>query len=153
VNEKLDVYSFGVVLLELTTGRVANDGGAEYCLVEWAWRRYKAGGPLRDVVDGSVRAFEQDAVAVFVLGVICTGDDAASRPSMKQVLQQLLRYDRTASVAGACQVDVYDDDDARAQLPAGKKGDQGFKKSSRDGGRVFWGGEDEDSGDFVAHPV
>jgi serine/threonine protein kinase len=49
VNQKVDVYSFGVVLLELATGRVANDSSkdaADCCLVEWAWRRYKAGDPL-----------------------------------------------------------------------------------------------------------
>ncbi|GJN19400.1 hypothetical protein PR202_gb06677 [Eleusine coracana subsp. coracana] len=155
VNEKVDVYSFGVVLLELATGRVANDGGAEWCLVEWAWRRYKAGDPLQDVVDATVRdrdaAFVQDAVAVFVLGVICTGDDAASRPSMKQVLQQLVRYDRTASVAGACQVDGCEDGDVkRAELTAGKKA--AAAKSSVDDGRAYWDG-DEESGSFVAHPA
>ncbi|GJM90669.1 hypothetical protein PR202_ga06971 [Eleusine coracana subsp. coracana] len=153
VNEKVDVYSFGVVLLELATGRVANDGGAEWCLVEWAWRRYKAGGPLQDVVDATVRdrdaAFVQDAVAVFVLGVICTGDDAASRPSMKQVLQQLVRYDRTASVDGCENGDV-----ERAQLTAGKKGDKAAAaKSSVDASpAAYWDG-DEESGSFVAHPA
>ncbi|KAL5661202.1 hypothetical protein ACJX0J_028327, partial [Zea mays] len=51
VNEKVDVYSFGVVLLELTTGMVANDSGADLCLAEWAWRRYQKGAPFDDVVD------------------------------------------------------------------------------------------------------
>ncbi|TVU33168.1 hypothetical protein EJB05_24954 [Eragrostis curvula] len=151
VNEKVDVYSFGVVLLELATGRVANDGGAECGLVEWAWRRYKAGGQLHDVVDAGIRdkaAFVQDAVAVFVLGVICTGDDAASRPSMKQVLQQLLRYDRTASVEVACQDGCDDDGVASGRLPAaGKKGDRAVATS-----KVLWDGGEE-SGSFVAHPV
>ncbi|RLM78794.1 receptor-like protein kinase HSL1 [Panicum miliaceum] len=153
VNQKVDVYSFGVVLLELATGRVANDDGAECCLVEWAWRRYKAGGPLHDVVDGGIRdraVHAKDAVAVFLLRVMCTGDDATSRPSMKQVLQQLLQYDRTSSVAGACR-DGGDDDIARAQLPKGRKGEQGAKRPLDSGGE-FWDG-DEESGGFVAHPV
>ncbi|KAG2649650.1 receptor-like protein kinase HSL1 [Panicum virgatum] len=153
VNEKVDVYSFGVVLLELATGRVANDDGAECCLVEWAWRRYKAGGALHDVVDGGIRdraVHARDAVAVFLLGVMCTGDDAPSRPSMKQVLQQLLQYDRTASVAGACRDGG--DDVSRAELPKGrKKGDQGARRALDSGGE-FWDG-DEESGGFVAHPV
>ncbi|GJN19369.1 hypothetical protein PR202_gb06639 [Eleusine coracana subsp. coracana] len=38
VNEKVDVYSFGVVMLELTTGRVANGGGEDCSLAQWAWR-------------------------------------------------------------------------------------------------------------------
>ncbi|CAN6278037.1 unnamed protein product [Urochloa humidicola] len=50
VNEKVDVYSFGVVLLELVTGQAANDSEAE-----WAWRRYKAGGALHDVVDTNIQ--------------------------------------------------------------------------------------------------
>ncbi|PUZ74777.1 hypothetical protein GQ55_1G092400 [Panicum hallii var. hallii] len=153
VNQKVDVYSFGVVLLELATGRVANDDRAECCLVEWAWRRYKAGGPLHDVVDGDIRdraVHAKDAVAVFLLGVMCTGDDATSRPSMKQVLQQLLQYDRTSSVAGACR-DGGDDDIARAQLPKGRKGEQDAKRPLDSGGE-FWDG-DEESGGFVAHPV
>jgi len=153
VNEKVDVYSFGVVLLELATGRVANDDGAECCLVEWAWRRYKAGGALHDVVDGGIRdraVHARDAVAVFLLGVMCTGDDAPSRPSMKQVLQQLLQYDRTASVAGACRDGG--DDVSRAELPKGrKKGEQGARRALDSGGE-FWDG-DEESGGFVAHPV
>jgi len=153
VNEKVDVYSFGVVLLELATGRVANDDGAECCLVEWAWRRYKAGGALHDIVDGGIRdraVHARDAVAVFLLGVMCTGDDAPSRPSMKQVLQQLLQYDRTASVAGACRDGG--DDVSRAELPKGrKKGEQGARRALDSGGE-FWDG-DEESGGFVAHPV
>ncbi|RCV04780.1 hypothetical protein SETIT_1G028700v2 [Setaria italica] len=157
VNEKVDVYSFGVVLLELVTGLAANDGAAEWCLVEWAWRRYKAGGPLHDAVDGGIRdraVHVRDAVAVFLLGVMCTGEDAASRPTMKQVLQQLIQYDRTASVAGACR-DARDDDDdnaARAQLGKGKKGDRGVK-GALDSGGEFWDGDVEMSSGFVAHPV
>nr|CDI66503.1 putative hypothetical protein [Saccharum hybrid cultivar R570] len=154
VNQKVDVYSFGVVLLELATGRVANDSskdGAECCLVEWAWRRYKAGGPLHDVVDESIQdraVYAEDAVAVFVLGVMCTGDDAPSRPSMKQVLQQLARYDRTASVAGACR----DGRDVEVgQVPKGKQGRHQAAKRSYDVG-AFLGG-DEESGNFVARPV
>ncbi|XP_066321562.1 receptor-like protein kinase HSL1 [Miscanthus floridulus] len=154
VNQKVDVYSFGVVLLELVTGRVANDSrkdAAECCLVEWAWRRYKAGGTLHDVVDESIQdraVYIGDAVAVFVLGVMCTGDDAPSRPSMKQVLQQLARYDRTASVAGACR----DGRDVElGQVPKGNQGRHQATKRSYDVG-AFLGG-DVESGNFVARPV
>ncbi|KAF0934216.1 hypothetical protein E2562_023470 [Oryza meyeriana var. granulata] len=153
VNEKVDVYSFGVVLLELTTGRVANDGGADYCLAEWAWRRYKAGVALYDVVDESIQdraAFLEDAVAVFLLGVICTGDDPASRPSMKEVLEQLVQYDRTSSVAAACR-----DDSGGVPFSKAKKDGQG-KSSSAGTGKVWGAGAgdgDEDSCSFVAHPV
>ncbi|KAG7984193.1 hypothetical protein I3843_04G146000 [Carya illinoinensis] len=36
INEKIDVYSFGVIILELTTGRKANDGDEHSSLAEWA---------------------------------------------------------------------------------------------------------------------
>ncbi|XP_040376752.1 receptor-like protein kinase 5 [Oryza brachyantha] len=157
VNEKVDVYSFGVVLLELATGRVANDGGADHCLAEWAWRRYKAGGALHNVVDGSIlqdrAAFLEDAVAVFLLGVICTGEDPATRPSMKEVLEQLVQYDRTSSVATACR-----DDSGGVTFSKAKKDGQGKSSSSSAGatGKVWGAGAvdgDEDSCSFVAHPV
>ncbi|CAO2037778.1 unnamed protein product [Urochloa humidicola] len=162
VNEKVDVYSFGVVLLELVTGRAANDDEAEWCLVEWAWRRYKAGGSLHDVVDGNIRdraVHVGDAVSVFLLGVVCTAEDAASRPSMKLVLQQLLRYDRTASVADACRDDERGEDDdniSRGQVGKGtkKKGDARGVKGGMGSGGGFWDGDvDMSSGGFVAHPV
>ncbi|KAJ1254492.1 hypothetical protein BS78_K050100 [Paspalum vaginatum] len=152
VNQKVDVYSFGVVLLELVTGRVANDSRADCCLVEWAWRRYKAGAHLHDVVDESIQdraVHVDDAVAVFLLGVMCTGDDAPFRPSMKQVLQQLCRYDRTSSVAAACRDGP--DDLVAAQLPKGKQAMELGAKRSLDTG-TFWEG-DQESGNFVARPV
>ncbi|KAF7089541.1 hypothetical protein CFC21_092494 [Triticum aestivum] len=95
VNGKVDVYSFGVVLLELTTGRVANDGGLEYCLAEWAWRQYQEYGLSIDLLDEDIRdpANIEDAFAVFTLGVICTGGQPSVRPSMKDVLYALLRFE------------------------------------------------------------
>jgi hypothetical protein len=55
VNEKVDVYSFGVVLLELTTGKKANDGGELGCLAEWARHHYQSGASILDVIDKSIR--------------------------------------------------------------------------------------------------
>jgi hypothetical protein len=103
VNEKVDVYSFGVVLLELTTGKVANDGGADFCLAEWAWRRYQKGPPFNDVVDEHIcdPAYMSDILSVFTLGVICTGENPPARPSMKEVLQHLIRWDRMSAEAQA----------------------------------------------------
>ncbi|CAD6339226.1 unnamed protein product [Miscanthus lutarioriparius] len=93
VNEKVGVYSFGIVLLELTTGKVANDSCVDLCLAEWAWQRYQKGAPFNDIVDKAIRqpAYMQDILSVFTLGVICTGENPLTWPSMKEVLQQLIR--------------------------------------------------------------
>ncbi|XP_062206816.1 receptor-like protein kinase HSL1 [Phragmites australis] len=93
VNEKVDVYSFGVVLLELTTGKEANSGGEHGCLAEWARHHYQSGGSISDATDKSIRyaGYSDEIEAVFRLGVMCTGDSPSSRPTMKDVLQILLK--------------------------------------------------------------
>jgi serine/threonine protein kinase len=98
VNEKVDVYSFGVVLLELCTGRGPQDGGTESgsCLAKWASKRFKNGSPCVDLVDGEIQdpAYLDDMVAVFELGVTCTGEDPALRPPMSEVLHRLVQCGR-----------------------------------------------------------
>ncbi|KAL6616047.1 hypothetical protein ACP70R_038317 [Stipagrostis hirtigluma subsp. patula] len=93
VNEKVDVYSFGVVLLELTTGKTANDGGEHGCLAEWARHHYQSGGSIPDATDRCIRyaGYSDEIEAVFRLGVMCTCDLPSSRPTMKDVLQILLK--------------------------------------------------------------
>ncbi|KAK8938967.1 Leucine-rich repeat receptor-like serine/threonine-protein kinase BAM1 [Platanthera zijinensis] len=105
VNEKVDVYSFGVVLLELVTGREAGDGGEEDDgnLTDWAWRRYKESGwTVADAVDeeiaGDSSEWVEEAEVVFRMGLICTGWDPASRPTMKEVLQVLMKLGRGREV-------------------------------------------------------
>jgi serine/threonine protein kinase len=151
VNEKVDVYSFGVVLLELTTGKVANDSGADMCLAEWAWRRYQKGAPLDDVVDEAIRepAYMQDILSVFTMGVICTGENPLTRPSMKEVLHQLIRCEQIAAEAEACQVDY--DGGGVPLLESKKKGSR--RRNFSDSGRWNGSDDDEDSGNFVVHVV
>jgi kinase len=151
VNEKVDVYSFGVVLLEFTTGKVANDSGAELCLAEWAWKRYQKGAPFDDVVDEAIRepAFVQDILSVFTLGVICTGENPPARPSMKEVLQHLVRCDRMSAEAQVCHMDSEGGGGGTPLLEAKKKGSR--RRSMSNSGR--WDEDDEDSGNFVVHVV
>ncbi|CAO2037909.1 unnamed protein product [Urochloa humidicola] len=110
VSEKVDVYSFGVVLLELATGRGPQDGGTESgsCLAKWASKRHRSGSGSCsvDLVDGEIQepAYLDEMVAVFELGVACTGEDPASRPPMSEVLHRLLQCHRSRQMA-------VDDDD------------------------------------------
>jgi len=93
VNEKVDVYSFGVVLLELTTGKEANDGGGHGNLAEWARHHYQSGGSIPDAMDKSIRyaGYSDEIEVVFRLGVLCTADLPSSRPTMNDVLQILVK--------------------------------------------------------------
>ncbi|CAL4903907.1 unnamed protein product [Urochloa decumbens] len=93
VDEKVDVYGFGVVLLEITTGRKANDGGEHISLAQWAEQHYRSGGSIPDATDISIRyaGYTDEIETVFKLGVKCTGNSPSSRPTMKDVLQILLK--------------------------------------------------------------
>ncbi|TKW16694.1 hypothetical protein SEVIR_5G316100v4 [Setaria viridis] len=93
VSEKVDVYSFGVVLLELTTGKEANDGGEHGCLADWARHHYQSGGSIPDATDKSIRydGYSDEIEVVFRLGVLCTADMPSSRPTMNDVLQILVK--------------------------------------------------------------
>ncbi|XP_073006815.1 uncharacterized protein [Typha latifolia] len=102
VNEKVDVYSFGVVLLELTTGREANDGGGHGSLAEWTWRHLQDGNEISDAIAKEIRdpAYLAEIEVMFKLGIICTGTLPSTRPTMKEVLQMLLRCEQMHQVAG-----------------------------------------------------
>nr|XP_048321698.1 receptor-like protein kinase 5 [Ziziphus jujuba var. spinosa] len=93
VNEKIDVYSFGVVLLELATGRQANQGDEHTSLAEWAWRHVQEGNDIVEALDEEVKEprYLEEMRSVFKLGIICTGTLPSTRPSMKEVVHILLR--------------------------------------------------------------
>lgn len=92
----MDVFSFGVVLLELTTGRRANDMGEHGGLAKWAWQQFQEDGGLIYVIDEVVQvpAYLYTVEVVLKLGLMCTGPSPSSRPSMKEVLQVLTWCDR-----------------------------------------------------------
>ncbi|XP_076949023.1 uncharacterized protein LOC143621501 [Bidens hawaiensis] len=91
INERIDVYSFGVVLLELVTGREANEGDEDLNLAEWAWKHYGEGDSVAGALDPQINGFMEEMSTVFKLGLICTSTLPSSRPSMKDVLEILRR--------------------------------------------------------------
>ncbi|XP_042977289.1 receptor-like protein kinase 5 [Carya illinoinensis] len=93
INEKIDVYSFGVILLELTTGRKANDGDEHSSLAEWALRHIQDGKLIGDALDEEVKepCHLNEMCHVFKLGLYCTSTQPSTRPSMKEVLKVLLQ--------------------------------------------------------------
>ncbi|KAF5726022.1 hypothetical protein HS088_TW23G00759 [Tripterygium wilfordii] len=97
LNEKIDVYSFGVILLELTTGKEANYGGEENsCLAVWAWRHVQQGKPIVDALDEEIKEASNidDMSTIFRLGIMCAHQQPSARPSMKEVLDILIRCSR-----------------------------------------------------------
>ncbi|KAG2718324.1 hypothetical protein I3760_03G215000 [Carya illinoinensis] len=117
VNEKIDVYSFGVILLELTTGRKANDDDEHISLVEWAWRYVQENKFIVDALDEEVKEhyYMDSMCCVFRLGLSCT-HKFFTRPSMKEILNVLLRCynqlllcygDKTNGSSHACNIDAY----------------------------------------------
>ena len=97
----MDVYSFGVILLELTTGKKANDGGEYGNLAEWAWRCLQEADKVIDAIDQDIKdlIYVDEIAFVFKLGVMCTSPLPSSRPRMKDVLQILVRHRRQQAVA------------------------------------------------------
>ncbi|KAK3435836.1 hypothetical protein EUGRSUZ_C00563 [Eucalyptus grandis] len=93
VNEKIDVYSFEIVLSELTTGREAHDGNEDMGLAEWAYFHFDQGKPISDVIDEEIRDNSSlDQISnVFKLGIFCTAKLPSTRPTMKEVVQMLLK--------------------------------------------------------------
>ena len=98
MNEKIDVYSFGVVLLELVTGRKANHGDEYTSLAGWAWRHLQEEKPIGEALDEEIKEESnvEEMSSVFKLGIICTGTQPSTRPSMKDVLTVLLRCSRNS---------------------------------------------------------
>ncbi|WOK96876.1 receptor-like protein kinase HSL1 [Canna indica] len=93
INEKVDVYSFGVVLLELTTGKRAQEGGEYEGLAGWAARCLREGNkPIDNMIDPGLTSTDK-IERVLQLGVECTNTNPLLRPSMKQVLQKLMDCD------------------------------------------------------------
>ncbi|XP_022983987.1 L-type lectin-domain containing receptor kinase S.4-like [Cucurbita maxima] len=88
-----DVYAFGALVLEVACGRRPIDPKSrseELVLVDWVWENYRE-GRLMEVMDpklkGDYNAVE--AVMILKLGLFCSNDSAAGRPSMRQVVRYL----------------------------------------------------------------
>ncbi|KAL2336575.1 hypothetical protein Fmac_011021 [Flemingia macrophylla] len=88
-----DVFAYGALLLEVACGRRPIEPKAlpeELVLVDWVWEKYKEGRILH-VLDPKLNGhFDQKEVLVVLkLGLLCSNDVPAARPSMRQVVRYL----------------------------------------------------------------
>ncbi|KAL5211163.1 hypothetical protein ABZP36_022010 [Zizania latifolia] len=81
------------IISNINEGNMIGRGGSGKVYPKWASRRYKNGGPIADLVDDEIQDpdYLDDMVAMFELGVVCTGEDPTSRPPMSEVLHRLLQ--------------------------------------------------------------
>ena len=105
-----DVYSYGVVLLELITRKQAVDPSfmEETDIVGWFRSLWSKGAEINEIVDSSLERelfdsiVRDQVVEVLLVGLRCTEKDPNKRPSMRDVVKQLLDScpSRTHSLKG-----------------------------------------------------
>lgn len=88
-----DVFAFGALLLEVACGRRPIETRAlpeELVLVDWVWGKYREGRVL-EVIDPKLNAeYDQSQVLmVLKLGLLCSNNSPAARPTMRQVVRCL----------------------------------------------------------------
>ncbi|KAF2301612.1 hypothetical protein GH714_028257 [Hevea brasiliensis] len=97
-GKESDVYSYGVVLLELITRRKPSDSSfmEEVDIVGWVRSLWSETQDITAIVDSSLMEETVDSnVAEQIIGVLlialrCTEKEPSSRPTMRDVVKQLL---------------------------------------------------------------
>uniref|UniRef100_A0A6N2MHA2 non-specific serine/threonine protein kinase n=1 Tax=Salix viminalis TaxID=40686 RepID=A0A6N2MHA2_SALVM len=92
VNEKSDVYSFGVVLMELVSGKraIEPEFGDNKDIVDWISSKLKTKESVLSILDSGIpESFEEEAVRVLRIAILCTARLPAMRPAMRSVVQML----------------------------------------------------------------
>ncbi|KAI8573937.1 hypothetical protein RHMOL_Rhmol01G0314900 [Rhododendron molle] len=87
-----DVFSFGAFLLEVACGRrpiQPQQSPDEVVLVDWVFEKWKEGAILETSDPRLGGDYLEEMELVLKLGLLCSNSDAATRPSMWQVMQYL----------------------------------------------------------------
>ncbi|KAF3945396.1 hypothetical protein ACB098_09G124900 [Castanea mollissima] len=95
-TEQMEVYSFGVVLLELVTGRPAEQAESAESLdiVKWVRRKVNITNGAYQVLDPNISdSSQQDMLGVLDIALQCTSVMPEKRPSMFEVVRALQSLD------------------------------------------------------------
>lgn len=93
---KCDVYSYGVVLMELITGKkpVESDADGNKYIAYWVLTKLYTKEGTMEVLDKSLSSsFMNEMIQVLRTAVRCTCNNPSRRPTMKEVVQQLIEAD------------------------------------------------------------
>ncbi|KAL5986736.1 hypothetical protein ACLOJK_015069 [Asimina triloba] len=91
-TEQMDVYSFGVVLLELITGKQAEEAEGEESInvVKWVRRKINMTNGAMEVLDPRMPSyFHQEMLSTLDIALKCTSVLPEKRPSMFEVVRSL----------------------------------------------------------------
>lgn len=103
-SKESDVYSYGVILLELITRKRALDPSfkgeeeEEEDIVRWSQSKWRERGEeIENVVDEGLldelmvdSSIKEQVIGVFLVALKCTEKDPTRRPSMRDVVKQLM---------------------------------------------------------------
>ncbi|XP_042515666.1 probably inactive leucine-rich repeat receptor-like protein kinase At5g06940 [Macadamia integrifolia] len=98
-TEQMDVYSFGVVLLELITGRQAeeSESGDSIDIVKWVRRKINVANGTLQVLDRRVSNTSQhEMLGALEVALRCTSVMPEKRPTMFEVVRSLQSLDSKA---------------------------------------------------------
>ncbi|KAF8403845.1 hypothetical protein HHK36_011951 [Tetracentron sinense] len=100
-TEQMDVYSFGVVLLELVTGRQAEQGelGDSVDVVKWVRRKINMTNGASQVLDPKITSSSQhEMLDALEIALRCTSVLPEKRPTMFEVIRLLQSLDSKTSL-------------------------------------------------------
>lgn len=91
-TEKMDIFCFGVVLLELITGRRAEQAGSREApdVLTWVRRKVNMTNGSFQVLDPKILiSSQQEMLGVLDLAIRCTSVMPEKRPTIEEVIRSL----------------------------------------------------------------
>ncbi|KAF7830078.1 receptor-like protein kinase HSL1 [Senna tora] len=99
---KCDVYSFGVILMELITGKkpVESEFGENRNIVYWVSNKVDSKEGASEVLDKRlVGSYKEEMIQLLRIAIRCTYKAPALRPTMKEVVQVLIKADPSSKLS------------------------------------------------------